>query len=302
MTDPKKIAMKTNPLPTRRGAFTLIELLVVIAIIAILAAMLLPTLASAKKKAQRMQCANQMRQLGVGFNLFATDNNDMLPPAGYGVDDVQQITWDDWLDQYIGGHTPQALLEISVRPPEYCPKILLCPADIINVTPAWATYGSRRTYAMNGVGPAWSKEYQVDTKGHPYPLPPLDQGVGIYWQDSGPLDWNARGYKSTVVRDNAGTLLLVEEPNEQNLVGQIWPCICLGPVWAGSALYQTDSTVSGGGIPTSGNLGTSAYGLHNKRFDYLFHDNHVEALRMDQTIGTGTPTAPKGMWTMAPGD
>src|SRR5882757_9273136 len=65
-----------------RTAFTLIELLVVIAIIAILAAMLLPALASAKSKALRIQCTSQLKQLGIGFNLFVTDHNDTYPPAG----------------------------------------------------------------------------------------------------------------------------------------------------------------------------------------------------------------------------
>src|SRR5260370_37162721 len=62
----------------RRG-FTLIELLVVIAIIAILAAMLLPGLSSAKERAKRSTCVNHLRQIGIAITLYASDSNEKMP-------------------------------------------------------------------------------------------------------------------------------------------------------------------------------------------------------------------------------
>jgi prepilin-type N-terminal cleavage/methylation domain-containing protein/prepilin-type processing-associated H-X9-DG protein len=68
-----------SPLARSRRAFTLIELLLVIAIIAILVSLLLPTIAGAKAKAQRIACVSNLKQLALGINLYATDNDDSLP-------------------------------------------------------------------------------------------------------------------------------------------------------------------------------------------------------------------------------
>ncbi len=70
--------LENRPLARIRRAFTLIELLVVIAIIAILAAMLLPALSRAKQKAQGINCMNNMRQLGVCWVMYASDNKDAI--------------------------------------------------------------------------------------------------------------------------------------------------------------------------------------------------------------------------------
>ncbi len=315
-----KPSARLHGLNGRPGAFTLIELLVVIAIIAILAAMLLPVLAKAKSKAQRIQCTSQLKQLALGITLFSGDNNEMYPPGGLGSGSFQ-LSWDSWINSYIGGHASQADLSVGAMLQGDAPQVLTCPADRFTKV-SWIADGSdviiaTRTYAMNASGGGYGPLCQVNDQNRSYPLPSLNQagahGVGIYWEDGGTVaDWNARGYPTSVVKDNAGTILLAEDASSQNSAGNIWPCVCCGPQTSDGSpggwgnLFQTDlraptspATLAGG---SGYSEGLPLYKAHGNRFNYAFCDGHVEGLKLEQTLGTGTLTNPKGMWTITPGD
>ena len=125
--------------------FTLIELLVVIAIIAILAAMLLPALASAKRKAYMINCTSNQKQTSLALQMYFNDYNDWCPPGpgargNPGVDfgltfgqvpvyngatSGECVKWlPVYLAPYLGGPNPQSVGTVS----NYVVKVFICPA------------------------------------------------------------------------------------------------------------------------------------------------------------------------------
>jgi len=339
---PKGFARRMTTPKAAKGGFTLIELLVVIAIIAILAAILLPALAKAKQRAQRMQCVGNLKQLDLAQNLFIGDNGDMYPPADYAVNGGGSISWDSWLYPYIGGSQTTSADQMSVGVYAVDPAaagiynipiglpIMSCPTDTMLPKIDWMHYNNSpgdalrfaiKTFEMVSSGKLYGTDFQVDPQKGKFPLPNLFQpgrlGVGIYWlaASGGKTDFGAKGYPVSVVKDPSGTILLCEDSSTQGSMGNQWPSCCLGPwVSDGSAygnLYQYDASAPTDAtkLVTSGyGTGQLLYKAQGYRFDYAFHDGHVETLKYEDTIGSASGPAlikmqnPKGMWTVAAGD
>ncbi|MGP8199953.1 MAG: type II secretion system protein [Limisphaerales bacterium] len=141
------------------GAFTLIELLVVIAIIAILASMLLPALARAKQKAQRITCVNNLKQVGTAYRIWENDNGDHFPQ--------QQMQSLGGCLETIGNGTatpattaaecawlPYALMANEMG---QSPKVLMCPSDDwagANTNFVWGSTQNGYLLPTGGVWPA----------------------------------------------------------------------------------------------------------------------------------------------------
>lgn len=111
--------------PNQKAAFSLIELLVVMALIIILVGMLLPALDRGKARARRIQCVNNLKQLGLCFHAFAHDNNSAFPnhllPEG---------SAEPWHAVHLGGSfycSPVPFQALGNDMPSV--RLLVCPAD-----------------------------------------------------------------------------------------------------------------------------------------------------------------------------
>lgn len=249
--------------------FTLIELLVVITIIAILASLLLPSLAQARYKARGTACINNLKQAALSLASYQIDHDGYFP---YGVVHLRSggshriTTWDDSLGDYDGRSLTTAQKEAS-NPSDaqfaIGMELYQCPND--NVV---RESGYTRTYSLNAHG----LDRQGIAGGDAPNFPDPSVKVGEI--------------------DAVGTIVLGEYAFTRNRLGGKW-------AWG---IRQPDFQLAWGGLGLTAQTGQ--YGLHSPyKFNYLFGDGHASRVDFYETTRfPGRARRARGMWSHAAGD
>jgi len=271
-----------HPYPhTVKSAFTLVELLVVISIIALLLAILLPSLNKARAAAQAIKCSATLRQQGLAVQLYTSDNDSHFPVMETGQasgDGNFRETWDVLLQPYLIAVMDPNGTTVG-RKVTSSRNVFVCPSDSIRTS-------DHRSYQFNGV-----EDYGFGAGPN-----------GIKLSQSRLSNWISGGtnplFSATLSKiitpadtieecefSTASTFLANLSNNSAN----------------GGPYYQISPAEDGRLTNTADNP------LHNGNCNYLFVDGHVEPLSPPQTNNgvqnySGDPSQVHGKWTTDPND
>jgi prepilin-type N-terminal cleavage/methylation domain-containing protein len=249
---------------SRRPGFTLVELLVVVSIIALLLAILLPSLRKARSQAKRVVCGCRLKQLGLAHTTYALEHNGVLIPNGLG-DDGSWPLW--YLDVSEGGaFAPYWAGHKSTEEP-----LLTCPSDrdpYPREKQPEMDHKSQSSYGLN----SWAK--RVSAAG---------ATPRVYER------WGAGGNQLSRFRQPAGTMLMAEIWRWHSIIDR--DAVETGTWDAHFDPHETQPD------RYPGNLEWDDRERHEGILNFLYVDNHVET----RAKARGVPTAKKDPTFWGPG-
>lgn len=245
---------------SRADGFTLVELLVVIGIIAVLIAILMPALSSARQEAQAVQCSSNLRQLGMAIEMYAQEAKgysitSWMGPNGGAYGSLPSYTWRAMLYPYVNKTTGVF----------HCPSYddnVPSPASVTAVVPAMVGYSwDPETNEWGYCGYAANRVHYEEG-------PPTDPMAGVFD--------NAIQPKLTQIYDPTRVIFLTDASNEHGL-----------PSPGGQSGFWADSIYYSPNVHDFIRLDKAAL-RHKNACNYSFADGHVERLQPKQTAcGSG---------------